>query len=70
VTCSGVELKDDSSVANAQRDEVSEPGRVVGVVQQQAVVGARRLEHETDVDRKQSVADRLIGYERRPPELR
>jgi len=68
-TCSGVELEDDATVADAERDEVAESGRVVRVVEQYSVVVAGRLEHEPNVDREQGVSNRVVRYERRTIEL-
>ena len=69
-TGSGVELEDDASIAETHSDEVAEPGRVVGVIEQQSVVGAGGFEHETHDDAVEGVTDRLVRDERRTIELR
>jgi len=70
VTCSGVKLEHDVLISDAERDEVTEAGSVVGVVKQYSIVASCRLEHKPYVDRVQRVTNCLVCDERRTTELR
>jgi len=45
------------SIADAERDEISESGRVVSVVEEDTVIVAGRLEHQSYVNREEGVTN-------------